>query len=71
MKGYNTGDLTRPTADYLIVDWKQADQSGTCGIGKRGLAISRVTGAPVTDEFWAHVNGTCGTPQSGVDEVRQ
>lgn len=39
--GYNDGDVTNGAADYILIDWKQADQSS----GLEGLAISRVTGA--------------------------
>jgi len=39
--GYDIGDITNAAADYILIDWKQGDQSG----GAEGLAISRVTGA--------------------------
>ena len=39
--GYNAGDLDNASADYILIDWKRGNQLGA----KRGLAISRVTGA--------------------------
>jgi len=39
--GYNEGDITNASANYILIDWKQGDQSP----GVDGLAISRVTGA--------------------------
>lgn len=51
--GYKAGDLASgATPDYLLVDWKQQNQD----VAKRGLAISRVTGATVGD-FWSHTGG--------------
>lgn len=53
--GYRAGDLLSDTADYLLIDWKQATQpSGGC-TGAVGLAISRVTG-PLTagSAAWCH-----------------
>jgi hypothetical protein len=43
--GYNEGDVSNASADYILIDWKQADQTDQGGLGKDGLAISRVTGA--------------------------
>ena len=60
--GINSGDASTPNlaADYLLIDWKQGDQGynfdGTSTLGKKGLAVSRVTGAPNRDEFWGHTN---------------
>lgn len=46
--GYHAGDLFATNPDYLVIDWKQADQTlgsgSTAAVGNRGLAISRVTG---------------------------
>ncbi|MEW4490737.1 PEP-CTERM sorting domain-containing protein [Thalassoglobus sp. JC818] len=39
--GYDAGDLSSATADFILIDWKQGTQSGW----DAGLAISRVTGA--------------------------
>jgi hypothetical protein len=75
--GFNPGDSTSATADYLLVDWKRGTQffdfgvpSGTPGgTATAGLAVSRVTGTPDADEFWQHAN-LGGTPAgSGLDEL--
>lgn len=47
--GYETGDLTNASSDYLLVDWKQNNQ----GVASEGLAISRVTG-PLSPSAWNH-----------------
>jgi hypothetical protein len=62
--GYRAGDASNTSADYLLVDWKKADQfydfgdpSTTPGSkALAGLAVSRVSGIPTADEFWGHVN---------------
>lgn len=53
--GYNVGDLSNASADYLLIDWKQGDQpSGGC-TGRAGLAISRVTGTLTNGRGpWCH-----------------
>ena len=43
--GYNDGDVTNASANYILIDWKQTDQTNNGGVGLDGLAISRVTGA--------------------------
>ena len=48
--GFEAGDTSRATAEYLLLDWKREDQSGA----RRGLALSRVFGAPYSGEFWLH-----------------
>jgi len=45
--GYNDNDYSNPSANYILIDWKQADQytdfgSGTV-LGTDGLALSTVT----------------------------
>ncbi len=60
--GYETGDHSNPSAEYMIFDWKQTDQD--CGgMGYDGLAMNRVTGIPDQTggcsglgNFWSHVN---------------
>ena len=57
--GYNAGDLNNANADYLLIDWKQNNQSFDGGVARRGLSISRVSGAfvnsiPHRDDFWNH-----------------
>ena len=75
--GFRPGDSTSNTADYLLIDWKQLDQSFDFGAPSSspggnavaGLAVSRVTGIPDADEFWQHRN-LAGTPAgSGLAEL--
>lgn len=75
--GFNPGDVSNTSADYLLVDWKRADQTfdfgnpstSPGGFAPRGLAVSRVTGVPDADEFWQHDN-LSGTPSgSGLTEL--
>jgi hypothetical protein len=47
--GYKDGDLNKDDVDYLLIDWKQGDQSG----GKKGLSISRIT-KKLTPGAWTH-----------------
>lgn len=62
--GFQPGDSTNTTADYLLIDWKRGTQpynfgSPSCGPGTTapaGLAVSRVKGVPIADEFWGHVD---------------
>jgi hypothetical protein len=53
--GFSPGDFANAAADYLLIDWKQGNQSGA----DAGLAVSRVSGiVPNADPgFWAHTNG--------------
>jgi hypothetical protein len=75
--GFNPGDSTSASADYLLIDWKGGTQNfnfgapsaSPGGIASEGLAISRVTGIPDADEFWQHDN-LAGTPAaSGLEEL--
>jgi hypothetical protein len=43
--GYNEGDYNNASADYILIDWKQANQTHVGALGTEGLAISRVTGS--------------------------
>jgi len=62
--GYNAGDVSNSSANYLLVDWKAGTQtfdfgapsSTPGGPANIGLAVSRVTGIPTADEFWQHVD---------------
>lgn len=73
--GYQPGDNTSTSADYLLVDWKGNSQSFNFGGGSTspggdapaGLAVSRVTGLPDADEFWQHDN-LSGTPETSALE---
>lgn len=55
--GFEPGDESDPNAEYILLDWKQNNQSGAL----RGMALSRVTGvptavpsAPTNSDFWNH-----------------
>jgi hypothetical protein len=51
--GFSSGDFSNAAADYLLIDWKQGNQSN----GAAGLAVSRVTGiVGSANDFWAHSN---------------
>ncbi|MDV7104583.1 PEP-CTERM sorting domain-containing protein [Vibrio sp. TH_r3] len=53
--GYNAGDLTNSSANYLLIDWKQSNQNYSGTTGEAGLAISQVTGAfSSLADFWGH-----------------
>ncbi|WP_299485850.1 hypothetical protein [Acaryochloris sp. IP29b_bin.137] len=77
--GFRPGDTTNSSANYLLLDWKQADQSGTLPnrppgippgtISRRGLAVSRVTGIPVYEEIGGHVNYP--EPSGSVQELER
>ncbi|HUF93190.1 MAG TPA: PEP-CTERM sorting domain-containing protein [Candidatus Limnocylindria bacterium] len=75
--GYQPGDITNGSADYLLVDWKQVDQnfnfgapsSSGGGVAEAGLAVSRVTGIPDADEFWQHANLDGTLLGSGLEEL--
>lgn len=56
--GFNSGDLTNNNTDFILVDWKQADQGGYFGgTALQGLSISRVT-AGLTDNAGAWLHDT-------------
>jgi len=63
-----------PATDYLLIDWKQADQEidwldGTGPVvGRAGLAVSRVNGDPTLNEFWGHTNSPAN-PNGGLVEL--
>jgi hypothetical protein len=73
--GFQPGDSTNASADYLLVDWKKGTQSFNFGSpschpgggAQAGLAVSRVTGIPTADEFWQHTDYAtdCGGGQLG------
>jgi len=52
--GYNTGDLTNASADYMLIDWKQGNQTAYSAYGAAGLAISHVEGVLGTTDAWGH-----------------
>ena len=76
--GINSTDFASPAAgdpaaDYLLIDWKQADQTfnfdGTSTTANVGLAVSRVTGIPDRDEMWRHRDVAGGT--GAVEELKR
>lgn len=53
--GFRSGDLQAATTDFILIDWKQRDQSGSGCIAQAGLAISRVTqGLAANRGSWCH-----------------
>lgn len=57
--GYQEDEVTGGAGpvDYLLLDWKQTDQTICSGTARRGLSVSRVTGAVATGnncDFWRH-----------------
>jgi len=59
--GWQPGDSTNTTADYILVDWKRATQTyQNWGTAPAGLAISRMTGPPTPGygsapvDLWSH-----------------
>ena len=55
--GYQPDDLNNEDADYLLLDWKQADQTLSGSTGRRGIFLHRVEGVPATgtngaNGFW-------------------
>ncbi len=75
--GFNPGDSSNASADYLLVDWKQGSQSFDFGapanttpggLAPAGLAVSRVIGLANADEFWQHED-LLGNPSGGLTEL--
>lgn len=77
--GFQPGDSTNTSADYLLIDWKKATQwydfgAPSCGEwtwALAGLAVSRVKGVPIADEFWGHVDQSvyCSPAGQGLTEL--
>ena len=64
--GFNPGDLANAAANYILVDWKQGNQTLFGGTGLAGLAISQVTGAlPNGSGAWWH------NPAADVTELQR
>lgn len=77
--GYNLGDNTSASADYLLVDWKRSSQffdfgapsnNTPGGTAPAGLAVSRVTGTPNADEFWQHAD-LAGNATGGLQQLQR
>lgn len=77
--GFNPNDTTNASANYLLVDWKRSNQFvnfgiDSCGPGTTalpGLAVSRVTGIPTSEELWGHTdqNVSCSASGQGLTEL--
>ena len=53
--GFDPGELSSATSDYVLIDWKQGDQYYAGGWAYEGLAVSHVTGAlPNLADPWIH-----------------
>jgi hypothetical protein len=53
--------------DYWLIDWKQGDQTYLNTLGKKGLALSHVTGSTTDEaEFWGH-NGVVSEVTRGAN----
>ena len=66
--GFNDGDPSNSSADYVLLDWKQQDQSAFGGFAAEGLALSHVQGIPSTGSFWAH---GCPASNACVNELQR
>ena len=71
--GFDTSP-SDPSTDYLLIDWKRADQTVNWELGvgpadaQAGLAVSRVTGVAMLDELWGHLDSE-QNPNGGVIEL--
>jgi len=53
--GYQDNELSSASSDFLLIDWKNQDQSLSGGVsGLDGLAISKVNGIGDFNDFWGH-----------------
>lgn len=62
--GFQPSDVLDPAAEYILLDWKRANQ-GCSGNPNVGMALSRVHGIPnathgtgLSDNFWCHTGNT-------------
>lgn len=58
--GYDAGEISSSSSDFILVDWKQGNQtlSGANGYAPAGLAVSHVTDASNWwNDFWGHGGG--------------
>jgi len=63
--GYDAGENTSASADWLLFDWKQTDQNWEGNDGWAGLRMYRVTGA-IEDsyEMWGHTDSVSEIAQA-------
>jgi hypothetical protein len=53
--GFQPGDLTRAATDFIVVDWKQTNQSSFGCVGEAGIALSRATAGLANNRgAWCH-----------------
>ncbi|MBK9367094.1 MAG: hypothetical protein IPN01_12375 [Deltaproteobacteria bacterium] len=52
--GYESGDNTNASADWILFDWKQGTQTNGPGTGYAGTALSRVNGSLGVYDLWDH-----------------
>lgn len=62
--GYNSGDLSAAVTDFLLIDWKQLNQSAFGCLGAAGLAISHVSAG-----LGNNAGAWCHDPSLGVTEL--
>lgn len=55
--GYQTGEVTSSSADFILVDWKAGNQTNVGQFGAAGLAISHVTNGSSAISYWGHTGG--------------
>lgn len=51
--GLDASDINSAASNFILVDWKQADQ----GAAQGGLAISHVSKSDIVNDFWSHAGG--------------
>lgn len=64
--GYNSGDLNNPNADYILIDWKQGNQTFFGCPASRGLSISHVSG-----QLGNNTGAWCHDPANNVTELQR
>src|SRR5690606_5502214 len=55
--GYQTGEVTSSSANFLLIDWKRGTQSSGGQNAPAGLAISHVTDGSASNNYWGHTDG--------------
>ena len=65
--GYEAGELNSASADFILIDWKKANQTNAGSFGAAGIALSRISGdltnVDLYDTYWGHEAG------SNADEI--
>lgn len=55
--GYQTGEVTSSSANFMLIDWKRGTQASGGQTAQAGLAISHVTDGSVSNNYWGHTGG--------------